>query len=304
MRVLITGAKGMLANALLPCLGSEHEVVGVDLNDFDISQETAVQKAFRDLRPDFVYHLAAYTDVDGCEANPRLADEVNTQGTRNLARSCAEIGAILLYVSTDYVFDGSSDRPYREDDLTNPLSVYGQSKLGGEKHVQSLLKRYFIVRSSWLYGPRGKNFVSTIMKVAAERDELRVVSDQRGSPTYTRHLALKLADMLRIEAYGTYHATGSGDCSWFEFAQAIVELAGLERVRVVPISTQESGRRAPRPAYSVLENRRLIENHLDSLPHWKDGLAHYLKEGQRLGEFKLPLSGRGEGPLRAEVRGL
>jgi dTDP-4-dehydrorhamnose reductase len=256
------------------------------------------------LRPDFVYHLAAYTDVDGCEANPRLADEVNTQGTRNLARSCAEIGAILLYVSTDYVFDGSSERPYREDDATNPLSVYGQSKLGGEHHVQSLLKRYFIVRSSWLYGPRGKNFVATIVKIATERDELRVVSDQRGSPTYTHHLALKLAEMMRIEAYGIYHATGGGNCSWFEFAEAIVKLAGLKRVRVAPISTQESGRRAPRPRNSVLENRRLIENHLGALPHWKDGLAHYLKEGQRLGEFNLPISDRGEELLQSEVTGL
>ncbi len=303
MRVLVTGAKGMLANALLPCLASEHEVVGVDLNDFDISHEAAVQKAFRDLRPDFVYHLAAYTDVDGCEANPRLADEVNTQGTRNLARSCAESGAILLYVSTDYVFDGSSERPYWEDDATHPLSVYGQSKLGGECHVQSLLKRYFIVRSSWLYGPRGKNFVATIVKFAMERDELRVVSDQRGSPTYTHHLALKLAEMMRTEAYGIYHATGAGNCSWFEFAQSIVELAGLKRVRVVPISTQESGRRAPRPAYSVLENRRLIENHLGALPHWMVGLAHYLKEGQRLGEFNIQISGRGQELLQSQVTG-
>jgi dTDP-4-dehydrorhamnose reductase len=293
----------MLANALLPCLGRENEVVGVDLNDFDIFQEAAVQRAFRVLRPDFVYHLAAYTDVDGCEADPRLADEVNTQGTGNLARCCAEIGAILLYVSTDYVFDGSSERPYREDDATHPLSVYGKSKLGGEKHVQSLLKRYFIVRSSWLYGPRGKNFVATIVKIAAEREELRVVSDQRGSPTYTHHLALKLAEMLGIEAYGIYHATGAGNCSWFEFAQEIVKLAGLKRVRVVPISTQESGRRAPRPAYSVLENRRLVEDHLGALPDWKDGLAHYLKEGQRLGEFNLPISDRGEDLLQSEVTG-
>jgi len=304
VRILVTGAKGMLANALLPCLGSEHEVVGVDLNDFDISREAAVQKAFQDLRPDFVYHLAAYTDVDGCEANPRLADEVNIQGTRNLAKSCAEIGAILLYVSSDYVFDGSSERPYREDDATHPLSVYGQSKLGGEHHVQSLLKQYFIVRSSWLYGPHGKNFVATIVKIAAERDELRVVNDQRGSPTYTRHLALKLAEMLRIEAYGIYHATGAGNCSWFEFAQAIVKLAGLKRVRVVPISTQESGRRAPRPAYSVLENHRLIENHLGALPHWKDGLAHYLNEGQRLGEFKLPIYDRGEELFQSGATGI
>jgi dTDP-4-dehydrorhamnose reductase len=301
VRVLVTGAKGMLASALLPCLETAHEVVGVDLSDFDISREAAVQKAFRDLRPEFVYHLAACTDVDGCEANPQLASEVNTQGTRNVAQSCAEVGAVLLYVSTDYVFDGSAERPYREDDATHPLGVYGQSKLGGEQHVQSPLERYFIARTSWLYGPRGKNFVATILKMAQERDELRVVSDQRGSPTYTHHLASKLAEMVRFDAYGIYHVTGAGNCSWFEFTQTILKLGGFERVRVVPISTGELGRRAPRPANSVLENRRLIENHLGILPPWTEGLADYLKEGQRLGEFVLPESDQREKSVQRGV---
>lgn len=304
MRVLVTGAKGMLGSALLPCLEAEHEVVGVDLQDFDISQEAAVEKAFRDLRPEFVLHLAAYTDVDGCEANPQMAQEVNTRGTRNVARSCADIGTVLLYVSTDYIFDGSLERPYREDDVPNPLSVYGRSKLGGEQHVQSLLARHFIVRSSWLYGPRGKNFVATILKITRERDELRVVSDQRGSPTYTQHLALKLAQMLSVQSYGIYHVTGAGDCSWFEFAQTILKLGGVERVRVVPVSTREFGRMAPRPANSVLENRRLIDGHLGTLPHWMEGLRHYLKEGQRLGEFVLSVPDPGKKPLQSGVTGL
>jgi dTDP-4-dehydrorhamnose reductase len=166
-----------------------------------------------------------------------------------------------------------------------------------------MLARHFIVRSSWLYGPRGKNFVATILKVAQERDELRVVSDQRGSPTYTEHLALKLAQMMRAQSYGIYHVTGAGNCSWFEFAQTILELGGLERVRVVPISTQESGRRARRPANSVLENRRLVKSHLGALPHWKEGLANYLEEGQRLGEFALPASEPGERLVQREVTG-
>ena len=303
MRVLVTGAKGMLANALLPCLKNQHEVVGVDLNDFDISQEAAVQKAFRDLRPEFVYHLAAYTDVDGCEANPTLAVQVNADGTGNLARSCAEVGAAMLYVSTDYVFDGSGNRPWREDDTPNPLSVYGKSKLQGEQAVVRYLKPHLIARSSWLFGPKGKNFVSTILKLAAERDELRVVSDQRGSPTYTRHLALKLAQFIDVKSYGIYHVTGSGSCSWFEFTQAILKLSGFNRVRVVPISTQESARRAPRPAFSVLENRRLTESHLGLLPHWDEGLRDYLREGQRLGEFILPAASSGENALHSEVTG-
>jgi dTDP-4-dehydrorhamnose reductase len=301
VRVLVTGAKGMLANALLPCLTSEHEVVGVDLDDFDISQESAVQKAFRDLRPEFVYHLAAYTDVDGCEANPQLAMQVNAEGTANLARSSAEVGATMLYVSTDYVFDGSGQRPWHEDDAPNPLSVYGKSKLLGEQAVAKYVESHLIARSSWLFGPKGKNFVSTILKLAAERDELRVVSDQRGSPTYTRHLALKLAELINCKAYGIYHVTGSGICSWFELTQAILKSSGFDRVRLVPISTQESARRAPRPAYSVLENRRLTESHLGLLPHWEEGLADYLREGQRLGEFKLPSAGSGEKALHTEV---
>ena len=303
MRVLVTGAKGMLANALLPCLTSEHQVVGVDLNDFDISQEAAVQKAFRDLRPEFVYHLAAYTDVDGCEANPQLAMQVNAEGTANLARSCAEVGAAMLYVSTDYVFDGSGGRPWREDDTPNPLSVYGKSKLQGELAVVRYVKPHLIARSSWLFGPGGKNFVSTILKLAAERDELRVVSDQRGSPTYTRHLAVKLAELINCKAYGIYHVSGSGSCSWFEFTQAILKSSGFNRVRVVPISTQESARRAPRPAFSVLENRRLTESHMGLLPHWDEGLADYLREGQRLGEFKLPAAISGEEVQHSEVTG-
>jgi dTDP-4-dehydrorhamnose reductase len=293
----------MLGTALLPCLEGEHDVVGVDLKDFDIFHEAAVHRAFRNLRPDFVFHLAAFTDVDGCEERPQIAEEINSQGTRNVARSCADIGAVLLYLSTDYVFDGLMERPYREDDATNPLSVYGRSKLRGEQHVRSLLARHFIVRSAWLYGPGGKNFVSTILKTAKVRDEIRVVSDQRGSPTYTQHLAMKLAQMPEVQPYGTYHMTGAGNCSWFEFAQAILNLGRFEQVRVVPISTQECGRRALRPAYSVLDNRLLIEGPLGGLPHWTEGLAHYLKEGQRLGEFVLPAFDPGEKPLQWEVKG-
>jgi dTDP-4-dehydrorhamnose reductase len=272
VRVLVTGAKGMLAHALVPCLAG-HEVTGVDLNDFDIAQEIAVQKAFRDLRPEFVFHLAAYTDVDGCEKNPELAMQVNGQGTANLARASAEVGATMLYVSTDYVFDGSGQTPWRE--------------LEGEKAVAASLPSHFIARSSWLFGPRGKNFVSTILKYAAERDELRVVSDQRGSPTFTRHLAAKLAQFLNLKAYGVYHVTGSGSCSWFEFTQAILKSAGYDHVRVLPISTEESGRPAPRPKFSVLENRKLSQGRFGPLPHWTEGLVEYLREGNSLGELKL-----------------
>jgi dTDP-4-dehydrorhamnose reductase len=275
----------MLGSVLLSCLQAGHEVYGVDQKDFDIGEEAAVQRALRELRPEFVFHLAAFTDVDGCEANPPKAEQVNALGTRNVARACAEIGAGLLYLSTDYVFDGRGKRPYQEDDCPNPLSVYGLTKLRGERHVQALVARHAIVRSSWLYGPHGKNFVATILKFAKERGELRVVSDQRGSPTYTRHLALKLAELLAIRGYGVFHVTGSGACSWFEFARAIVQSGGYPQVRVAPITTREAGRLARRPALSVLENRRLAESKLGALPHWTEGLAQYLEEGRRGGEF-------------------
>ena len=231
------------------------------------------------------FHLAAFTDVDGCEANPAMAEQVNSLGTRNVARACAEIGAGLLYVSTDYVFDGRGTRPYREDDAPNPLSAYGLTKLRGERQVQALVARHIIVRTSWLYGPRGKNFVSTILRAARVRGDLRVVSDQRGSPTYTRHLAAKLAALLSAQVYGVFHVTGAGNCSWFEFAQAIVQSGGYPQVRVHPISTLEVGRLATRPAFSVLENHRLAERKLDALPHWTKGLAQYLEEGWPSGEF-------------------
>jgi dTDP-4-dehydrorhamnose reductase len=301
VRGLVTGARGMLGSALVPSLPPEYSIAGVDLKDFDISDDAAAQKAFRELRPDFVVHLAAYTDVDGCEANPQRAEAINALGTWNVARACADIGAILLYVSTDYVFDGCQAGPYREDDCPHPINVYGRTKLSGEQHVQSLVPRHFIVRTSWLYGPQGKNFVATIIKLARERAELRVVSDQRGSPTYTRHLAAKLPLLLRTKAYGIYHVTGAGACSWFEFAQAIVRLGGYEGVRVAPIASLDCGRLARRPANSVLENRRLVQSDLGTLPHWTEGLSRYIEEGRHSGEFDAPGPGNPAGPLKSEV---
>ena len=303
MRILVTGVKGMLGSALLPCLEPQHQVRGVDLEHFDICKEPAVEKAFRELRPELVFHLAAYTDVDGCEVNPQKAEEVNVGGTRNVARACAEIGAALLYVSTDYVFDGCQEKPYREEDCPHPRSAYGCSKLRGEQFVEALVARHCIVRTSWLYGPQGKNFVATILKLAREREELQVVSDQRGSPTYTRHLAEKLAQLSQAKAYGIYHVTGAGHCSWFEFAQAVVKAGGYNRVRVAPVATQDLGRPARRPANSVLENRRLLQSGLGALPHWTEGLAQYVEEGRRSGELDLPGAGFRKDFLQPEGAG-
>jgi len=269
----------MLGSALLPCLDEAgHQVHGVDQKDFDICDAAAVQHAFRETRPDFVFHLAAFADVDGCELNPAKAEQVNAQGTRNVARACAETGAGLLYVSTDYVFDGNAKRPYREDDCPHPESAYGLSKLRGEQYVQALVPRYVIARAAWLFGPNGKNFVATILRLASERPELRIVADQRGSPTYTRHLASKLVQLFAAGARGVFHVTGSGICSWFEFTQAIVRAADLAAVRVTPITSLELARPAKRPEFSVLENGRLADGQLGLLPHWTEGLAQYLEE--------------------------
>jgi len=267
----------------MPVLEKHHQVWGIDIQDCDICDAGAIAAVLRARRPDFVIHLAAYTNVDGCEADRRLAEETNSAGTRNIAAACAEIDAAMLYVSTDYVFDGTKIGAYLEDDLPNPVSVYGRSKLMGEQHVQALLKRYFIARTSWLYGPNGKNFVMTILNVARQQKVLRVVNDQHGSPTYTRHLSATIAELIETHAYGIYHTTGSGTCSWFEFARTILDLCPMEGVEVVPISSDQSGRAARRPANSVLENRALKQAHLELMPHWKVALAEYLQEIKQSG---------------------
>jgi dTDP-4-dehydrorhamnose reductase len=276
----------MLGTALLPVLRKRHQVWGIDVQDCDIRDGGEVSTVLRTRLPELVIHLAAYTNVDGCEANPRIAEETNSIGTRNLATACAAIDAAMLYVSTDYVFDGTKIGAYLEDDPPNPVSVYGRSKLMGEQHVRATLRRYFITRTSWLYGPNGKNFVTTILKVAHQQKILRVVNDQHGSPTYTRHLSLKIAELADSQAYGVYHTTGSGTCSWFEFARAVLDLWPVEGVQVLLISSNESGRAARRPANSVLENRALQQAHLELMPHWKVALAEYLEEIKQSGQSR------------------
>jgi dTDP-4-dehydrorhamnose reductase len=276
----------MLGTALVPVLQKQHQVWGISAQDCDICDADAIAMVLRDLQPELVVHLAAYTNVDGCEVHPEIAEATNSVGTRNIATACAEVDAAMLYVSTDYVFDGTKTGDYLEDDSPNPLSVYGRTKLLGEQHVRAILKRYFIARTSWLYGPNGKNFVTTILKAAHQQKILRVVDDQHGSPTYTRHLSLKIAELAGTQAYGVYHTTGSGTCSWFEFAKTIVDLWPVDGAQVLGITTEQSGRVARRPMNSVLENRALKEAHLELMPHWKFALAQFLNEIKQGGQAR------------------
>lgn len=278
MRILVTGAAGMLGHALVPVLQEDHEVVELTRQDCDLCDQDAVWETFRRQKPEMVFHLAAFANVDGCELDPEKAKAWNELATLNVAKAAKHIDAAVLYTSTDYVFDGRATSPYAEEAQTNPLNVYGRTKLMGERHVGDMVERSFIIRTSWLYGPGGKNFVSTILRLASEKSELRVVSDQRGSPTYTKHLAKKLAELAMTREYGTYHVTAEGNCTWYEFARKIVELGGPTGTQVLPISTPESGRPAPRPAYSVLANNRLSSLDIGLLPRWEEGLESYLAE--------------------------
>jgi dTDP-4-dehydrorhamnose reductase len=277
MRILLTGDKGMLGQDLAALLAPRHEIIPLDLPTVDITDAEAVDRYVSETRPEATIHAAAFTDVDGCERLPDTAFRVNAAGTQNVAVACRKAGIPMLYVSTDYVFDGEKPAPYLEGDLPNPLNVYGKSKLVGEKAVQDSLAAFWVVRTSWLFGPKGKNFVRAIIDRAKTGEELRVVNDQIGAPTYTAHLAGTLEQILTRGGPGIYHATNQGYCSWFEFAQAILAQAGWGHIKVIPISTAASGRIARRPRNSRLANTRLQEEGLSLLPSWQEGLRCYLK---------------------------
>jgi len=290
LKILITGISGMLGVDLYQTLRKDYEVVGFDLKEFpptsfspplvqrgDITSIDEVKRAFSELTLQMVVHAAAYTDVDGCEKNPDKAHEINALGTQNVCLVCQDLDVPVTYISTDFVFDGSKNSPYLESDQPHPISIYGSSKLAGERYVKSLLERYFIVRSSWLYGLYGKNFAETILKLAEEKEELAVVDDQVGSPTYTRDLSRKIKELLLTKLYGVYHITNSGSCSWYEFAREILKLGGIKGVELKPITSEELSRPARRPRFSVLKNYRLREILGDSMRDWREALRDYIK---------------------------
>ena len=278
MRILITGARGQLGHALQQVL-PDHQLTLLDIPDFDLTKP-GVEASIAAPRPEVVIHAAAYTDVDGAEQEPDRVMAINAEGTERVAKGAATAGARLFYLSTDYVFDGRQGVPYRETDEPNPINAYGRSKLEGERRALTHCPNTLVIRTAWLYGAHGRNFVTTIMKLAREQQELRVVSDQRGSPTHAGDLAGALARLIELNTSNieprTLHLTGSGDCTWYEFAREIVSLMGSP-VRVQPISTAESKRAARRPLYAVLSNRVLADAGI-SLPHWKDALSRFLSQ--------------------------
>jgi len=281
VRILITGSNGMLGRDLSALLCARHAVLGADLPEVEITNLRLVRGAIQGAGLDAVIHTAALTAVDDCERRPEVAFQVNAEGTRNVAIACRESSVPLCYISTDYVFDGRKPTPYVENDAPNALNVYGASKLQGEKYVAELLPAAWIVRTSWLFGPLGKNFVRAILERAGQGNPLRVVDDQFGAPTYTVDLAEKLERIVMKGKPGIYHATNYGSCSWFEFAGEILRQAGLSHIPLAAIPTSASDRPAVRPHNSRLAHTRLESEGLGLLPPWQDALARYLlREGQ------------------------
>lgn len=276
MKILVLGAKGMLGRDLVPILAIDHQVLSRDIDDFDITEANRVQEEIRQLRPQVVINAAAYTNVDGCESNKELAFSVNAVGPGNIAHACALIKAKIIHLSTDYVFDGLSSRPYQEEDPPHPLNIYGLSKLQGEMNIQKSSAEYLIIRTQWLYGAYGKNFVDTISKAAEKEKELRVVDDQKGSPTYTKDLSWAIKVLLEKEARGMVHVANSGSCTWFEFAREILKELKFDHVRLIPITSSELSRPAKRPANSVLNCQKFEKLTGRRLRPWREALRDYL----------------------------
>lgn len=284
MKVLVTGVKGQLGYDVADELAKRGvEVVGVDVDEMDITDEAAVQRVILGAAPDAVIHCAAYTAVDAAEDNEEMCRRVNADGTRYIANMCKRLDIKMLYISTDYVFDGQGTRPWEPDDERNPLSVYGQTKYEGELAVQNALDKYFIVRITWTFGVNGKNFVKTMLRLAEKGSSIRVVNDQYGSPTATADLAVLLSDMIETEKYGIYHATNEGICTWYEFTCEIFRQAGID-IEVIPVTTEEYNAKAKRPANSRMSKDKLDANGFKRLPPWQDALTRYLT---KLGRYAL-----------------
>jgi dTDP-4-dehydrorhamnose reductase len=276
MIILLLGYEGMLGSELFSLLKPDHEVIGKDIQDFDICSGEDCRRLVKDISPDVVINAAAYTDVDGCETNRDKCFAVNAEGVKNLALACREGDVEIVHFSTDYVFAGEGSKPYGEEDVCRPLNAYGESKLTGERYLRELSRNFLLIRTAWLYGPRGKNFVKTILEKAATVRTLKVVDDQIGSPTYTCDLAAAVQRLVEDRARGIFHITNEGSCSWYEFARAILEEAGLRGAEVLPIKTEELPRPAKRPCFSVLAGRKFCEATGITMRPWRMALRDFL----------------------------
>ena len=277
MRILVTGVKGQLGHDVMNELAKRgHTGIGVDVEEMDITDAKKVNEVIRASEVEAVIHCAAYTAVDAAEDQVELCRKINAEGTENIAKVCKELDIKMMYISTDYVFDGEGTRPWEPDDERHPLNVYGLTKYEGELAVEKHLDKFFTIRIAWVFGVNGKNFIKTMLKLSETHDELNVVDDQIGSPTYTYDLAVLLVDMIETEKYGRYHATNEGLCSWYEFACEIFRQAGRD-VKVNPVSSDEFPTKAKRPHNSRMDKSKLTENGFTPLPAWQDALKRYVE---------------------------
>ena len=277
MRVLVTGTKGQLGYDVMKELDKRgHTGIGVDVEEMDITDAAKVAQVIRESQVEAVIHCAAYTAVDAAEDNPELCKKINAEGTENIAKVCKELDLKMIYISTDYVFNGEGTRAWEPDDHREPLNVYGESKYEGELAVEKYLQKYYIVRIAWVFGVNGKNFIKTMLSLSETHDELSVVNDQIGSPTYTEDLAILLVDMVETDKYGRYHATNEGLCTWYEFATEIFRQAGRD-VTVHPVTSEEFPAKAKRPHNSRMNKDKLEANGFKRLPAWQDALKRYLE---------------------------
>lgn len=278
MKVLVTGYGGQLGWDTVRLLEKRGvECRGVDMQDFNLTDGEAVKSYVQEYRPDAIVHCAAYTNVDKAESEPELCAKVNGMGTMNMVRAALSVGARMVFISTDYVFPGTGETPWKVDDAYGPQNVYGMSKVQGEDAVRSLMTRYFILRTSWVFGKNGRNFVRTMLRLGKEKEEIRVVSDQIGSPTYTQDLARVICDLLPTEKYGIYHVRNEGFMSWYDFAKMIMEKAGLP-CRVLPVASSEYPTPAKRPLNSRLDGSALSGAGIEPMPSVENALDRYLDE--------------------------
>ncbi|MFH5835529.1 dTDP-4-dehydrorhamnose reductase [Proteiniclasticum sp. C24MP] len=279
MKVVVTGSEGQLGyDVMRSLLRHDHQALGLTRELLDITEEEKTLNTLRELAPDAVIHCAAYTAVDDAEEDEKRCHEVNALGTKHVAMACKELDIPMIYISTDYVFDGSGEKPFEVNDIRNPQNVYGKTKAEGEAFVENLLDKYFIVRISWVFGIHGKNFVKTMLQVGKTRKVLQVVNDQVGSPTYTKDVAEFLMSLLDSRVYGIYHATNEGYCSWYEFAKTIFELSDMKDIKVEPVPSSAYKTKAKRPLNSRLSKENLQRSGLSKLPTWENALERFLSE--------------------------